>query len=74
MIIGPTYDKELYWDWNLHLILKPLVDVNFNGVQDDDTDNRHDESGIVRLCDVFEDVDVRLKLKIKSQMTKVISG
>ena len=41
--------------------------MNFDGIQDDDTDNRHDESGIVRLSDMFEDVNVSLKVKIECE-------
>ena len=37
--------------------------MNFDGVQDDDTDDWHHESRKVGLSDVFEDVNVGLKLK-----------
>lgn len=37
-----TYNKQLYWHWNLQFGLKSLIDVNFDGVQNDDADNGHD--------------------------------
>ena len=38
--------------------------MNFDGVQDDNTDNGHDQGSIVGLRDVLEDVDVGLKLEM----------
>ena len=60
-IINATYNEEFDWNWNLHFRLESLIDMNFDGIQDDDTDYGHDESWNVGFSDMFEDQNICLK-------------
>ena len=72
LLLFYTYHNKFNRNWYLEFRLEPLIDVNFNGIQNNDTGNRHDQGRNVCLSNVLEDQDIRLKFSKKEELDQGI--